>query len=172
MLADAILFFGRAACVDCHTGPALSSMTFHALGMDDLVDCPESTIRTAIENVENRGRGGFTGRPKDEFKFKVPQRYNLKSSPFYGHGSIFRTVRDLITYKNAGVSENPRVPVGQLTSTFRPLGLSEIEMEQLTVFVREGLYDAELSRFEPSSLPSGQCFPNHDLASRRDLGRQ
>ncbi|MEO1655531.1 MAG: cytochrome c peroxidase, partial [Bacteroidota bacterium] len=32
----AILFFGKANCVSCHTGPALNSMEFYALGMNDL----------------------------------------------------------------------------------------------------------------------------------------
>ena len=32
----ALLFFGKAQCDACHSGPALNSMTFHALGMADL----------------------------------------------------------------------------------------------------------------------------------------
>ena len=166
----AVLFFGKAGCVDCHAGPALNSMTFHALGMADLVDCPEPTIRTAVENPENLGRGGFTGRPEDAYKFKVPQLYNLKSSPFYGHGSSFRSVRDVIAYKNQADPENVRVPHEQLADGFRPLGLTDVEIDRLTAFIEDALYDPALDRYVPGSLPSGQCFPNHDEASRHDLG--
>lgn len=34
----ALLFFGKADCVSCHTGPALNQMEFYALGMKDLGD--------------------------------------------------------------------------------------------------------------------------------------
>ena len=170
--AGAVLFFGAGGCVDCHSGPALNSMAFYALGMDDLVDCAEPTIRTSVDNVENLGRGGFTGRDEDLYRFKVPQLYNLKSSPFYGHGASFRTVRDVIAYKNTAVGQNDRVPAERLAPEFRPLALTETEIDQLTAFIEEGLYDPYLDRYVPGSLPSGQCFPNHDEASRQDLGCQ
>ncbi|NJB85116.1 cytochrome c peroxidase [Lewinella marina] len=168
-LQGAILFLGKAGCVSCHTGPALSSNTFHALGMDDLVDCEEPTIGTRVDNAENLGRGGFTGKADDNYRFKVPQLYNLKSSPFYGHGSSFRTVRDVIAYKNRAEPQNARVPAGSLSDEFQPLGLTEEEIDQLAAFVRDGLYDPNLERYAPLSLPSGQCFPNNDDRSRKDL---
>ena len=138
--------------------------------MADLVDCPEPTVRTSAENVENRGRGGFTGRAEDAYKFKTPQLYSLRSSPFYGHGASFRTVRDVVSYKNLGVAQNPRVPAAALAPSFRPRGLTELEIDALTVFIESALHDGNLRRYEPDALPSGQCFPNHDEASRGDLG--
>ena len=170
--AGAVLFFGAAGCVDCHTGPALNSMAFYALGMDDLVDCAEPTIGTSVDNVENLGRGGFTGRDEDKYKFKVPQLYNLRSSPFYGHGASFRTVREVIAYKNTAEAQNKRVAGDRLSPEFRPLGLTDVEIDQLTAFIEEGLYDPRLDRYVPGSLPSGQYFPNHDEVSRQDLGCQ
>ncbi len=32
----AVVFFDKGNCTSCHTGPALNTMEFHALGMDDL----------------------------------------------------------------------------------------------------------------------------------------
>lgn len=37
----AILFFKEGKCANCHTGPALNSMEFYALGMNDLYTCAE-----------------------------------------------------------------------------------------------------------------------------------
>ena len=34
----AIVFFGKGQCSSCHTGPALNSMQFNALGMNDMID--------------------------------------------------------------------------------------------------------------------------------------
>ena len=165
----AILFFGKAQCVSCHSGPALNSMQFAAIGMGDLVDCPEPTVKTKPNDPANLGRGGFTKNPEDNFKFKVPQLYNLKDSPFYGHGSSFRSVKDVLVYKNKAIRENNNVPESQLDERFKPLHLSLDEINALEAFLVNGLYDPKLKRFVPQSLPSGLCYPNADIQSRIDM---
>jgi cytochrome c peroxidase len=167
-----VLFFGKADCVSCHQGPALNSMSFHALGLADLVDCPEPTVRTSVNSVENRGRGGFTGNAEENFQFKVPQLYSMRGSPFYGHGASKRTLREVVEYKNNAIAENSRVPTVALSPEFRPLELTEAEIDDLTAFLTTGLHDARLRRYEPEGLPSGQCFPNHDEQTRLDIGCQ
>lgn len=168
-IRGALLFFGKADCVSCHSGPALNSMAFHAQGMADLVDCPEPTFQTSVENGVNKGRGGFTGDPEDDYKFKVPQLYSLRRSPFYGHGASFRVLRDVVAYKNNAVPENTRVPEAALPASFAPLSLTETEIDDLTAFLTTGLDDSNLRRYEPGALLSGLCFPNNDEATRRDI---
>ncbi|MCG8330809.1 MAG: hypothetical protein MI974_24145 [Chitinophagales bacterium] len=168
----ALLFFGKANCVNCHTGPALNSMEFNAIGMKDLFDCDAPVFKVPVDAVENLGRGGFTNQPEDMFKFKVPQLYNLKDSPFYGHGATMTSIREVIEYKNLGVAENPDVPADRLDEEFVPLGLSVSELDALTAFLESALYDPNLSRYEPDELPSGQCFPNADTQSVSELGCQ
>jgi cytochrome c peroxidase len=172
----AIVFFGKAGCVACHTGPALNSMQFHALGMNDLdgsIDMGRVDLTPFQETVPDavrRGRGGFTGVAEDDYKFKTPQLYNLKDSPFYGHGASFGTLRDVVQYKNAAVPENPIVPPAQLASGFVPLGLTDAEIDDLVAFLEEALYDADLERYVPNRVPSGNCFPTNDAQSQIDLG--
>lgn len=169
-LRGAILFFGKAQCVNCHTGPALSSMAFYALGMNNLDGA--GTYGTDPSKVENKGRGGFTGRTEDLYAFKVPQLYNLADSRFYGHGSSFHSVREVIVYKNNAVAQNPEVPASSLAPQFTPLHLADAEIDDLTVFIEQGLRDPDLQRYVPRSLPSGLCFPNNDEQSRKDRGCQ
>ena len=171
----AVLFFGEANCVTCHTGPALTSMTFNALGMNDLdgsYDIGRVNLNpfggTVPEDVR-RGRGGFTGRPEDNYKFKTPQLYNLKDGPFYGHGSSFSSVRQVVEYKNAAVAENPIVPASQLAPEFQPLGLTGTEIDDLIAFLEDALYDPRLDRYAPNRLPSGNCFPVNDPQAQEDL---
>lgn len=168
----AILFFGDAACVNCHTGPALNNMDFHALGMNDLDQCPEEVFQTPADHSAHLGRGGFTGESQDNYKFKTPTLYNLADSPFYGHGASFRTVQEVIEYKNAAISQNERVPAQQLDPLFIPLQLSANEIEDLAAFITESLYDANLARYEPQEVLSQQCFPNNDVQSQLDSGCQ
>ncbi|MFN8347960.1 MAG: cytochrome c peroxidase [Spirosomataceae bacterium] len=171
--SGAVLFFGKARCYTCHNGPALANMEFHSLGFRDLTNGQYGNnivVNAGSEKVEHKGRGGFTGRAADMYKFKVPQLYNLKDSPFYGHGASFTKIEDVIAYKNAAVSQNANVPRAQLASEFVPLQLTPLEVKQLTEFIKEGLYDPKLSRYVPQSLPSGLAFPNNDAVSRKDLG--
>jgi cytochrome c peroxidase len=172
----AILFFGDAGCASCHTGPALSSMSFHALGMNDLdgsydpsrvfLDFANGTVP---DNVR-QGRGGFTGRAEDMYEFKTPQLYNLLDSPFYGHGSSFASVREVVEYKNAALPENAIVPTDRLAEEFVPLGLGDSEIDDIVAFLELSLYDSALLRYAPDELLSGNCFPNNDPESRHDLG--
>lgn len=164
----AILFFGKANCVACHTGPALNSMAFYAYGMNDLegydVYGPEPDEGT------KKGRGGFTGNEEDACKFKVPQLYNLHDARFLGHGSSFNSIGEVVRYKNIAVKENDFVPDSHLSEAFVPLNLSEEEIKNLTAFLEFGLLDAKLERYEPPSVPSGLCIPNNDYQSKIDLG--
>jgi len=169
----AILFFGDAGCYRCHNGPSLATEGFHAFGVKDLYQNTEAiTYKTDINNVENLGRGGFTGNSMDMYKFKVPQLYNVKDSPFEGHGGSFSSVREVVAYKNAGIAENPNVPTSQLSPYFVPLNLTEEEVDQIADFIENGLHDNNLIRYVPTTLPSGLCFPNADAQSITDLGCQ
>ncbi len=164
----AILFFGKAECNTCHTGPALSSMEFYALGFNDLLGA--DVMGYSPEDKAHLGRGGYTGVAADNYKFKVPQLYNIRDARFYGHGATFNSVEEVIRYKNAGVADNTTVPNDQLSHAFHPLNLTEREIAALTDFVENALYDPDLTRYEPLSLPSGLCFPNNDSLSRVHRG--
>jgi len=62
------------------------------------------------------------------------------------------------------------VSAGRVDPFFVPLNLTEDEIDDITTFLEKGLYDANLTRHVPTSVPSGSCFPNNDLQSRIDLG--
>jgi cytochrome c peroxidase len=164
----ATLFFGKANCIVCHTGPALAKNEFHGMGMGDLVG--PGIIITPDAAIAAKGRGGFTNNPDDDYKFKIPQLYNLKDSPFYGHGATFTSVYDVINYMNKAIKQNPNVPDSQLSEYFKPLNLTREEMLDMVDFIENALYDPYLSRYVPETLPSGKCIPNNDYQSQIDLG--
>jgi len=166
----AIIFFGKANCVSCHTGPALNSMEFYAIGMNDLVGSGVYGVGVDAVADAGLGRGSFTRNAADMYKFKVPQLYNLKDSPFYGHGGNFTDLRSVIEYKNTAVAQNADVPSGQLAENFTSLDLTSSEVNALVEFLEKSLYDPNLDRYVPTALPSGYCFPNADTQSKTDLG--
>lgn len=162
-LRGAQLFFGSAGCVDCHRGPALSSeagamaeQMFMALGFSDL-DANNPTLAGQVDEATRLGRGGLTGLAHDNYRFKIPQLYNLADAPVLGHGGTFTSVREVIEYKNQAVAQHPDVPLSALDTRFRPLGLSESQVSDLTAFVRDALRDPALARYQPEMVPSGKC---------------
>ncbi len=173
-LRGALLFFGKADCVACHTGPALSSVAgasadelFFAIGFADL-NPSDPRVHGAIDEATKRGRGGFTGDASDNYKFKIPPLYNLADSNVFGHGASFRSVREVVMYKNAAIAQNPAA-IDNLSDRFVPLGLADAEIDDLIAFLEEGLYDSWLDRYVPSKLPSESCFPVGDLQAAIDL---
>lgn len=168
----AMLFFGKAGCAKCHTGPALNSMEFYGLGMNDLLEGSYGAINSDATKPEHKGRGGFTGKTEDMYKFKVPQLYNLKGINFLGHGAQFGSVKEVLAYKNKAQASNATVPKSQLANEFTPLNLSDDELEKLRIFIEEALFDPNLQRYVPKGLPSGFCFPNNDANSKADKGCQ
>ena len=166
----AILFFGKAECNNCHTGPALSQEAFYAIGLKDLFDCPEEVHKTDPMQAEHLGRGGFTGEESDNYKFKVPQLYNLADSPFYGHGSSLRSIEEVINYKNNAIPENQIVRPSHLAAEFHPLGLTENEKADLVSFIKTGLHDPNLIRYQPERVHSNGCIPVNDPIGRIQLG--
>ncbi|NNC48941.1 MAG: cytochrome-c peroxidase [Flaviramulus sp.] len=166
-IEGATLFFSKGQCYSCHSGPGLNSMSFHALGMNDLAG---PNIETVVDEATKKGRGGFTGNSEDDYKFKTPQLYNLKDVTFFGHGGSFQSLREVISYKNQAVKENQDVATDKLSPLFIPLNLTENEIDLIVTFLENSLYDSNLSRFVPEKLPSGKCFPNADSQSQKDLG--
>lgn len=166
----ALLFFGKAGCFKCHNGTALNNPNrFFAIGVKDLYETGLA-INTGIDDTRNLGRGGFTKKEEDMYKFKVPQLYNMKGTPFFFHGSSKRSLREVVEYFNEAQPENNFVPSSQIAPQFRPLDMTEEEIDRLTLFLEHSLYDHDFERFVPAGVLSGNCFPNNDELSREDLG--
>jgi cytochrome c peroxidase len=166
-LRGALLFFDKGQCFNCHSGPGLNGMSFHALGMNDLAGF---NVFTVIDEATKKGRGGFTGNSEDDYKFKTPQLYNLKDVHFFGHGGSFQSVSEIVEYKNKGIKEHADIPTDKLSPMFKPLNLTNEEVNFITLFLEISLYDANLKRYVPEKLPTGNCFPVADQQSQKDLG--
>lgn len=167
----AIAFFGNGKCYECHTGPALNDKSFHAFGMGDFDDSAKAIVLddAGFDNVK-KGRGSFTKKPEDNYKFKTPTLYNIVDNGFYGHGGTFTSVKEVVAYKNEGVPQSTEVPVENLATQFGTINLTDQEINDITAFIESGLRDPNLNRYVPERINSGFCFPNNDGQSQTDLG--
>lgn len=172
-IAGAEVFFGDGGCVACHQGAAFSSpvgatanQVFFSVGFADL-DFNE--IIGGVSDPVRLGRGGFTQVEEDNYKFKVPQLYNLADINVFGHGGSFSSVREVVEYKNIGIAQND-ASTDYLDPGFQPLGLTSQQVDDLVEFLEVSLRDPDLMRYEPTSVPSGLCVINNDETSKVDLG--
>ena len=145
---------------------ATGDQVFFAVGFSDL---DTNEVIGEVPDGVRLGRGGLTGNPDDNYKFKVPQLYNLADINVFGHGGSFDSVRDVIEYKNNAVPQND-ASMSNLDHRFVPLGLTTQQIDDLVVFIEEGLRGPNLMRYEPETVPSGLCVINNDATSRTDLG--
>ena len=161
-------------------------------------------------HAEDTGRQEVTGNPSHAFKFRSLTLRQLKDAGNFFHDGSIGKVRDVVEYFNAGVPEdrvaaevktldlrftNPRGP-----GYPRGLGLSARQVDDLTDFLENGLYDPAFVKFDPRSstdafqpnerdltyskyrpdlaalgardgfMLSGLAINNNDPLSRRDEG--
>ncbi|WP_378186488.1 cytochrome-c peroxidase [Aquimarina sp. W85] len=175
------VFFGKGKCYECHTGPALNDENFYALGMYDLFNSPGDPVvnkdSLSFKRNVRLGRKGFNNLGRDRFKFKTPTLYNLVDNGFYGHGGSFTSIRDIVEYKLNGAPQKngsngqAPVPTHLLAETFKTVqNLTDTQIDNLVLFIENGLRDPKLNRYVPNTVRSGICFPNSDIQSQEDLG--
>ena len=160
------LFFGKAGCSRCHNSPSLSSMDFYVIGTKDMYEV--GGLNTSADDPRILGRGMFTGKEEDMYRFKVPQLYNLKDYVTFFHGSSKNSIEEVVDFKLKAESENPNIPNERMDLYARTL--TDNERSQLIDFLTNALYDDNMNRYAPESILSGYCFPNNDELSRKHLG--
>jgi cytochrome c peroxidase len=167
---------GGAGCYSCHSGPVLNKQVndpdvvgvgefveenFYNLGLRDHPRQALNILATNNPNFRDDGRREITGRDSDAFKFRVPTLRQVKDGKFFFHNGSFSSVKDVVKYFNAGIPQDAEAAAaGTLTTRFtnprgpgsrRGLGLSRDEVDDLTKFLENALYDPTLVHFDPNS---------------------
>ncbi|MEM6385302.1 MAG: cytochrome c peroxidase [Pseudomonadota bacterium] len=89
------LFFGKAACASCHSGPLLSDQQFHALGLPSFG--PGKTRRFDLQ-PRDVGRMGESDRLEDAYRFRTPMLRNVALTAPYGHNGAYPTLDAIIRH--------------------------------------------------------------------------
>jgi hypothetical protein len=172
---------GGAGCYQCHSGPMLNKQVtdpdvsgigqfveqnFYNLGLSDH---PLQALNRAARHdptFRDDGRREITARDSDAFKFRVLTLRQLKDARFFFHNGSFTSVRDVVQYFNAGVPQDAgAATAGTLTPRFTHprgdgsspgLGLTDDQVNDLTDFLENALYDPAFAHYDPRS--STQMF--------------
>ena len=130
------LFNGKANCKVCHAGFNFTDEGYHNLGVGQGGPKPDPG-RAAISKSDN-----------DVGAYKTPTLRNVALNAPYMHDGSEATLRDVIIFYNKGGTPNPH-----LSKEMKPLGMTPVEIDDLTAFV-ESLTGTVTSGLEPpASLP-------------------
>jgi cytochrome c peroxidase len=181
----AVLFFGRAGCVECHAVSGGSNEMFsdfreHVAGIPQVAPSFTNVAFDGPGADEDFGLEQASGSQDDRYAFRTSPLRNVVLQPAFMHNGAFTRLDDAIRYHLDAVAGaasfttehlppdlqgpiGPMQPVlDRLDPRLRvPVRLSEEEFEALVDFVAHGLMDPgarpeRLRRLIPNRLPSGR----------------
>jgi len=174
----AVLFFGKAQCSSCHSGPFLGGQGFANTGV------PQIGPGVGAGAPLDLGRGGLAGNDFYKFAFRVGPLRNVELTAPYFHDGAFPTLEAVVRHYNdvptalrefdasqlaPAVRESYHGDDATITAVLgtldfrlqRPLGLTEAELHDLVAFL-QSLTDPsarDLSALIPARVPSGLPVP-------------
>lgn len=130
------VFFNKANCSACHSGPNFSDGGFHniGVGMD--------------EEKPDPGRFAVTKLEGDRGAFKTPTLREIARTAPYMHDGSLKTLEEVVEFYDKGGIENP-----QLDEEIFPLNLSKQQKTDLIKFLKEALASPEYPNVKAPKLP-------------------
>lgn len=126
------LFFGKANCSACHSGPSFTNSAFHNIGLDS----------------EDVGRKEVSGLAGDHGAMKTPTLRDIARTAPYMHNGSLKTLKEVVEHYNKGGNGNPFQD-----EEIHPLKLTPEEIADLVKFMEEGLASTEYPLIAPPELP-------------------
>ncbi len=130
------LFFGKANCSGCHTGPNFTDNGFHNLGVNFHAD------------KADQGRVEISQLAGDRGAFKTPTLRDIAKSAPYMHDGSLKTLEDVVQYYSKGATSND-----YLDEEIFELKLDSPSQAALVAFLREGLSSDSYPYVESPVLP-------------------
>jgi cytochrome c peroxidase len=163
----ALLFFGKARCVECHavsgrSNEMFSDFTPRVIGVPQIVPSNTNVTFDGPAANEDYGLENLTGDPLDRYKFRTAPLRNVTFQPSFFHNGAFTSLKDAIRHHldvfksargydpgEAGLDRDLTGPTGPIEPVLErvdpllasPINLTEEEFRDLVAFVRDGLAD-------------------------------
>ena len=87
------LFYGKAGCATCHSGPLMTDQRYHALGLPAF---GPGRTRRHDPMPRDVGRMGASDRLEDAYRFRTPSLRNVALTAPYGHNGAWPTLEGMI----------------------------------------------------------------------------
>jgi len=171
----ALLFYGRANCVSCHSGGLQTDFDFHNIA------APQVGTGRGEAAPLDLGRGAITNNPEDNFKFRTPSLRNIELEAPYFHNGAFAKLEDAVRHhldpkaslaryddsqvepEHVGTFQDDLATIFSLWSTVSPRleitgePLNDDEINNLMAFLSALTDPGSLNKLDavPDRLPSG-----------------
>ena len=89
------LFYGKANCAGCHSGPLLSDQKFHALALPPF---GPGRVRRFDLMARDVGRMSETDLLEDAYRFRTPSLRNVALTGPYGHNGAYATLEGMVRH--------------------------------------------------------------------------
>jgi cytochrome c peroxidase len=181
----ALLFFGKAGCVQCHSVGGESNEMFsdfkeHVIGVPQVAPSFGNVTFDGPDANEDFGLEQVTGDPNDRYMFRTAPLRNNAVMPAFMHNGAFVHLEDAIRhhldpyasardYTPRDLPPDLQGPVGPIEPVLArldpllqtPVQLSDEEFATLVDFIRNGLLDPRvlperLKTLVPGRVPSGR----------------
>ncbi len=175
------LFFGKADCASCHSGPLLSDQKFHALGLPQF---GPGRTRRFDPMPRDPGRMGESDRLADAYRFRTPQLRNVALTGPWGHNGAYPTLEGIVRHhldpeaarkawrpENAKLPEIPWLAAGDFAIAedrlesvrhaaaldIEPISLGDAEVADIVAFLHALTGETAETRplGRPDAVPSG-----------------
>ena len=163
----ALLFFGKARCVECHkvsggSNEMFSDFSQHVIGVPQIAPAVGNVPFDGPAQNEDFGLEQITGNSLDRYKFRTSPLRNVALQPAFFHNGAFTRLEDAIRHHldvfasarqynpgAAGIDPDLMAPMGPIEPVLTrvdpilatPIQLTDDEFQQLVDFVRNGLLD-------------------------------
>ncbi len=181
----ALLFFGKANCVQCHGVAGKSNEMFsdfqqHVIGVPQIFPQRTNSVWDGAGGNEDFGLEQVTQNPADRYLFRTSPLRNVALQPTFFHNGAFNKLEDAVRhhlnvfqsargYTPARLDRDltgPLAPIEPVLARLdsllvTPVNLTDDEVRQLVDFVRGGLLDPRakpenLRKLIPKRVPSGR----------------
>jgi len=182
--SGAMLFYGKAGCATCHSGPFQTDHGFHAIGVPQIGPGRGDNQPGFADGHDDFGREQATRNPADRFRFRTPSLRQVAMTGPWGHDGAYNDLEQMLRHhldpakaledydKGQAVlpsredldafdfqvqSDSERRRAIAERSELAPLALTEAEIAELMEFLR-ALTDPnclDLRRLIPAQVPSG-----------------
>ncbi|HVC20989.1 MAG TPA: cytochrome c peroxidase [Vicinamibacterales bacterium] len=115
------LFFGKAACNQCHLGQNFTDSRFHNIGVG---------WNPAAKTFADEGRYAVTHQEADRGAFKTPGLRDVALHPPYMHDGSLKSLEEVVDHYNQGGDPNP-----YQDPRIRPLHLTDQEVHDLVAMM-------------------------------------
>lgn len=165
----ALLFFGKAGCVECHAvdvpfasgDEMFTDYQHYVIGVPQIVPAVHNVEFAGPGANEDFGREDFTGDPADRYAFRTSPLRNVALQPWFMHDGVFNRLEDAIEHHLDAFASASSFTPDHLAPDLRTLGplqpilerldpriadppeLTPEEAADLTAFVRCGLLDRD-----------------------------